>query len=111
MWRHRARRDQDSNEYDRRLPRHASARPSPRPAAGMNVALRRRAPVRTGEVLSISKRRFHRIAYTEWGDPASRRVALCVHGLTRQGRDFDFLAAELAARGYYVVCPDLVGRG
>jgi pimeloyl-ACP methyl ester carboxylesterase len=71
----------------------------------------RRAPVRTGEVLSISKRRFHRIAYTEWGDPASRRVALCVHGLTRQGRDFDFLAAELAARGYYVVCPDLVGRG
>ena len=67
--------------------------------------------VRTGEVLSISRRRFHRIAYTEWGDRDSKRVALCVHGLTRQGRDFDFLAARLVTQGYYVVCPDLVGRG
>ena len=67
--------------------------------------------VRTSEVLSISRRRFHRIAYTEWGDRNSSRVAVCVHGLTRQGRDFDFLAAALAAEGYYVVCPDLAGRG
>jgi pimeloyl-ACP methyl ester carboxylesterase len=65
----------------------------------------------TGEVLSISQHRFHKIAYTEWGDRKSRRAVICVHGLTRQARDFDFLAAALAQRGYYVVCPDLVGRG
>jgi pimeloyl-ACP methyl ester carboxylesterase len=50
------------------------------------------------------------MAYVEWGDPANRRVLVCVHGLTRCGRDFDFLAADLAAR-YRVVCPDIVGRG
>lgn len=68
-------------------------------------------PDRTGSVLSISKNAFHRIAYVEWGDPESDRVALCVHGLSRQGRDFDLLAAALAARGWRVVCPDLAGRG
>jgi pimeloyl-ACP methyl ester carboxylesterase len=34
-----------------------------------------------------------------------------VHGLTRQGRDFDFLAQALAARDHRVICPDVVGRG
>jgi pimeloyl-ACP methyl ester carboxylesterase len=47
----------------------------------------------------------------DWGNPDSDRIALCVHGLSRQGRDFDFLAAALAARGYRVICPDLAGRG
>ena len=68
-------------------------------------------PDRFSSVLSLSKKGFHRIAYTEWGDPASQRVVLCVHGLTRQGRDFDYLAAHLAAQGYRVICPDLPGRG
>jgi pimeloyl-ACP methyl ester carboxylesterase len=36
---------------------------------------------------------------------------LCVHGLTRNGRDFDALAQALAARGRRVLCPDLPGRG
>ena len=56
----------------------------------------------------------HRMAYWEWGDPASRHVVVCVHGLTRQGRDFDLLAQALAARAPHpikVVCPDVVGRG
>jgi pimeloyl-ACP methyl ester carboxylesterase len=35
---------------------------------------------------------------------------LCVHGLTRTGRDFDVLAAALADEAR-VVCPDVVGRG
>jgi pimeloyl-ACP methyl ester carboxylesterase len=65
----------------------------------------------TGEFLSISQHRFHKLAYTEWGNRDSERVIVCVHGLTRQARDFDFLAMELAQRGYFVVCPDLVGRG
>jgi pimeloyl-ACP methyl ester carboxylesterase len=50
------------------------------------------------------------MAYWEWGDPANARVLLCVHGLTRQGRDFDTLAMTLS-RHYRVVCPDVVGRG
>lgn len=53
---------------------------------------------------------LHRVAYTEWGDPTNPRVLLCVHGLTRSGRDFDRLAAEFADT-YRVVCPDVVGRG
>ena len=68
-------------------------------------------PDRTGSVLGISKRGFHRLSYVEWGDPASERVAVCVHGLSRQGRDFDVLAAALARAGWRVICPDLAGRG
>ena len=52
---------------------------------------------------------FHRIAYVEWGDGQDGTV-VCVHGLTRNGRDFDRLAAALAA-SRRVVCPDVVGRG
>ncbi|MDR5830975.1 alpha/beta hydrolase [Caballeronia sp. LP006] len=53
---------------------------------------------------------LHRTAYTEWGDPANPRVLMCVHGLTRSGRDFDKVAQALANE-YRVVCPDVVGRG
>ncbi|MBQ0959490.1 alpha/beta hydrolase [Ideonella sp. 4Y11] len=53
---------------------------------------------------------LHRMAYWEWGDPANDRVLVCVHGLSRQGRDFDTLARAMAA-DYRVVCPDVVGRG
>ncbi|TKC81737.1 alpha/beta hydrolase [Trinickia terrae] len=53
---------------------------------------------------------LHRIAYTEWGDAANPRVLVCVHGLTRSGRDFDRLAAALGDV-YRVVCPDVAGRG
>ena len=39
--------------------------------------------------------KFHKMAYVEFGDPAAEPV-LCVHGLTRTGRDFDALAQALA---------------
>ncbi|MGE4330711.1 alpha/beta fold hydrolase [Diaphorobacter sp.] len=55
----------------------------------------------------------HRMAYWEWndtGDAAHPHVIVCVHGLSRQGRDFDTLARVLA-RHARVVCPDVVGRG
>ena len=52
---------------------------------------------------------FHRMAFTAWGD-ADAPVVVCVHGLTRNGRDFDPLAAGLADR-FRVICPDLPGRG
>lgn len=52
----------------------------------------------------------HRMAYWQWGDPDNDRVLLCVHGLTRTGRDFDPLARALAG-DYRVICPDVAGRG
>jgi pimeloyl-ACP methyl ester carboxylesterase len=52
----------------------------------------------------------HRMAYWEWGDSANPSVVVCVHGLTRQGRDFDTLAQDLAPH-HRVICPDVVGRG
>ncbi len=61
-------------------------------------------------VRCLSPSGYHRMAYVEWGDPANPRVLVCVHGLTRCGRDFDFLAQALADE-YRVVCPDVVGRG
>jgi pimeloyl-ACP methyl ester carboxylesterase len=53
---------------------------------------------------------FHRVAYVEWAGPPGAPSVLCVHGLTRNGRDFDELAVALARR-FRVVCPDVVGRG
>jgi len=55
----------------------------------------------------------HRMAYWEWngtGHPQHPHVVLCVHVLTRQGRDFDALARRLASHAR-VICPDVVGRG
>jgi pimeloyl-ACP methyl ester carboxylesterase len=52
----------------------------------------------------------HRMAYWSWGDPSNVRTLVCVHGLSRQGRDFDTLARALCGT-YHVVCPDVVGRG
>src|SRR5512139_2494142 len=65
---------------------------------------------REHHVQCLSPVGFHRMAYVEWGDADNPRVLLCVHGLTRMGRDFDRLARAMADR-YRVVCPDVVGRG
>ena len=53
---------------------------------------------------------FHRIVYSEWPGPAGAPTLVCVHGLTRNGKDFDDLAEALSAR-YRVICPDMPGRG
>lgn len=65
---------------------------------------------RLSYVQCLDTRGLHRMAYWEWGDPANPRVLVCVHGLSRQGRDFDTLARTLC-HDYRVVCPDVVGRG
>src|SRR5918911_5300616 len=104
---------------------HSIARPDQvrqnRPTLRAGVLTQRRKPAameranviepRFGHVMCHTRSGFHAIAYTEWGDPDAARVALCVHGLTRQGRDFDPLAVALVQRGYRVICPDLAGRG
>ena len=61
-------------------------------------------------VACLSSSGFHRLRYFEWGDAANPRVLVCVHGLTRCGRDFDTLAQALSGH-YRVICPDIVGRG
>ena len=51
------------------------------------------------------------LAYLDWGDPAAAQTVVCVHGLTRNARDFDTLAAVLAERGARVLAVDVAGRG
>lgn len=62
------------------------------------------------DFLSLGKGGFHRVAYTQWGVGTDGRTVLCVHGLTRNGRDFDTLAAALQG-DFIAACPDLPGRG
>jgi pimeloyl-ACP methyl ester carboxylesterase len=62
-------------------------------------------------VRCLSNDGFHRISYIDWGDPKSKKVAICWHGLTRNSRDFDFLGRHMAAKGWRVVAVDVVGRG
>lgn len=63
--------------------------------------------------LGLTALGFHRVAYGEWlGPEVAGPPVVCVHGLTRNGRDFDPLARALASRhARRVVCPDVVGRG
>jgi len=70
-----------------------------------------RDPDRQMSAFGLSLGGWHRIACTDWGPLGDPTPVLCVPGLTRQGRDFDFLAEELARQGRRVVCPDLPGRG
>lgn len=56
---------------------------------------------------------MHRMAYWEWnatGNPDHPHAVICVHGLSRQSRDFDALARALS-RHMRVICPDVAGRG
>ena len=63
------------------------------------------------KVQCISPSGLHRMAYWEWAGPtADAPLLVCVHGLTRQGRDFDRLAETLSTQ-YRVISPDVVGRG
>lgn len=65
---------------------------------------------RLSYVVCPSSQGLHKMAYWEWGDPDNPRILLCVHGLSRTGRDFDALAQALSTH-YRVICPDIVGRG
>lgn len=62
------------------------------------------------DLLCLGPHGFHRLAYADWPGPSCGRTILCVHGLTRNGRDFDWLAQALSQRAR-VVCPDMPGRG
>ena len=53
----------------------------------------------------------HEIVFYDWGNPDAQRVVICVHGLTRNARDFDYLAQQLVATGRRVLCLSMAGRG
>jgi pimeloyl-ACP methyl ester carboxylesterase len=68
--------------------------------------------MKTDYFFGLSQEGFHRVAYREWGQAAAGSVpVICVHGMTRNGRDFDTLANYLSSQGRHVFCPDVVGRG
>ncbi len=66
--------------------------------------------MQTHYVSCLGQSGFHRLGYREWAGPRGAPTLLCVHGLTRNGRDFDSLAQALS-KVYRVVCPDMPGRG
>jgi pimeloyl-ACP methyl ester carboxylesterase len=66
---------------------------------------------RRDEVSALGPHGFTKIVYSEWGPHEAEQVVVCVHGLTRNRHDFDFLAPRLAHRGLRVIALDLPGRG
>ncbi|MGI9317121.1 MAG: alpha/beta fold hydrolase [bacterium] len=72
---------------------------------------KRKTPDRMGQIESNSTDGSrHMLRWAEWGEAANPRVLFCAHGLSRNGRDFDYLASAAAA-DYRVICPDYPGRG
>lgn len=61
---------------------------------------------RKSSCLTVNGMQIH---YSEWGNPGNEAV-FCLHGLSRNGRDFDAIAQRLSEK-YWVICPDLIGRG
>jgi pimeloyl-ACP methyl ester carboxylesterase len=62
--------------------------------------------------LGASTDGFHRVVYSEWGQPCpTKPTVFCVHGLLRNRHDFDALANFLSLQERHIFCPDVVGRG
>jgi pimeloyl-ACP methyl ester carboxylesterase len=66
--------------------------------------------VPTAGSLAESGRETRRMAVHDWGEITNQRVLVCVHGLSRNGRDFDVIA-DVLSKHYRVLCPDVIGRG
>lgn len=68
--------------------------------------------MKKNSILGISSEGFHNVAFTEWGNSdLNLPTVICVHGYSRNCRDFDSLANYLSLKGRHVFCPDIVGRG
>lgn len=65
---------------------------------------------RTLSLRGLSAHGFHRVVYYEWGEHQNPNVVVCVHGIGRNGRDFDVLGEALADT-HRVLAPDMPGRG
>lgn len=60
--------------------------------------------------LTIKSPVKHKICYYEWGDTNNKDILLCVHGLSRNGQDFTYLANKLE-KNYRIIAIDVAGRG
>lgn len=69
-----------------------------------------RIPVNTIAEKNDNAQTTRYIAFTDWGNPDNPQVVICAHGLTRNSRDFDYLAKALQDH-FRVICVDIVGRG
>lgn len=62
----------------------------------------------------MHEHRFHHkgadIFMATWGNP-SHTPLMCVHGLTGSSADFKFIGEKISSDGYFVIAPDMVGRG
>ena len=58
----------------------------------------------------FSVKGWHKISYIDWGNPNCDKVIFCVHGLSRNAQDFDYLALELQDK-FRIIAIDIVGRG
>ena len=66
--------------------------------------------VRVRSVRCLADAGHHRMVYDDYGPASSTHAVVCVHGLTRNAGDFERLARALAAGGWRVLAPDIVGR-
>lgn len=57
----------------------------------------------------LNSQGYHRIVYNDWGDENAAPV-ICVHGLTGNGHDFDYIARDLVKHGFRLIAVDLPGR-
>lgn len=71
--------------------------------------LTREAP-RSGHLLGLCAHGFHRVVFYDWGARDNPEVVICVHGVGRNGRDFDVLG-EVLASTHRVLAVDMPGRG
>jgi pimeloyl-ACP methyl ester carboxylesterase len=66
--------------------------------------------MREDYVYSQSSSGPHQVYFNDWG-PINGPPLFCVHGLTGNAYDFDYLAQDLVEQGYRVIALDLPGRG
>ncbi len=59
---------------------------------------------------SICPSEFHKVNYNYWSTPSAKENLICVHGVTRNSKDFFFLAQQLKDN-FNIACPDIAGRG
>ena len=59
---------------------------------------------------SFHKGGQHKIYFNEWGGENDNTI-ICVHGLTGNGHDFDYLAQDLVKHGHHLIAVDMPGRG
>ena len=51
------------------------------------------------------------LRFRDYGSATGRPPVICLHGLTRNARDFEDLAPHIAAQGWRVLVPTMRGRG